>query len=135
MRVYGDGKYVRDWLYVEDHCRSIDLILQKGKVGETYCIGGMTNEISNIEVVKNILALLKVDESLIEFVKDRPGHDRRYAVDWTKTNKELGYQPAHEFDEYLAKTVVWYQENKEWWQRVKSGQYKEYYERQYGKSQ
>jgi dTDP-glucose 4,6-dehydratase len=132
--MYGDGKYVRDWLHVDDHCRAIDLILQKGKIGETYCIGGMAHDISNLEVVKKIVSLVGADESLIEFVKDRPGHDRRYAVDWTKAQKELGYQPAHEFDEYLAKTVAWYKENKEWWQRVKSGQYKEYYEKQYGKT-
>lgn len=130
--VYGDGLYVRDWLYVEDHCRAIDLILQKGKIGETYCIGGMTNDISNLDVAKKIVSLLGKSEDMIEFVKDRPGHDRRYAVDWTKIHNELGWEPQHSFDEWLAKTVEWYKENHSWWDQIKSGAYKEYYEKQYG---
>lgn len=119
--VYGDGKNVRDWLYVEDHCRGIDLVLQKGKVGETYCIGGLTEDISNLEIVKKILKIMGKPESAIEFVTDRLGHDRRYALDWTKAKTELGYQPEHDFDTYLAKTVTWYQENKTWWEPLKNG--------------
>ena len=130
--VYGDGLYVRDWIYVDDHCQAIDLILEKGKIGETYCIGGMTEDINNLEVAKKILKLLGKGEDMIEYVKDRPGHDRRYAIDWSKAKKELGYQPEHDFDEYLAQTVKWYQDNQDWWQKVKSGEYKEYYKKQYG---
>jgi len=118
--VYGDGLYVRDWLYVEDHCQAIDLILQKGKIGETYLIGGLTVDISNIEIVKKILKIMKKDESEIEFVKDRPGHDRRYAIDWSKINRELGWKPEHNFDEYLKLTVDWYLKNQDWWRRLKN---------------
>jgi len=130
--VYGDGLYVRDWLYVEDHCRAIDLILQKGKTGETYCVGGLTEDISNLEVIKKIIKLLGKNESYIEFVKDRLGHDRRYALDWSKIKNELGWQPLHNFDERLEKTVNWYKENQDWWKRVKNGEYQKYYEKQYG---
>ena len=130
--VYGDGLYVRDWLYVDDHCRAIDLILEKGQTGQTYCIGGMTKSVDNLAVIKKILRLLGRGEEMIEFVKDRPGHDRRYAVDWSKAKKELGYKPEHDFDEYLERTVAWYQHNQPWWQNVKSGAYKEYYRTQYG---
>ena len=117
--VYGDGLYVRDWLYVEDHCKAIDLILQKGKVGETYLIGGLSEDISNLDIVKRILKIMGKEESQIEFVKDRPGHDRRYAIDWSRINQELGWQPEHNFDEYLKITVDWYKNNQEWWKRIK----------------
>ena len=130
--VYGDGLYVRDWLFVEDHCRGIDLILQKGKTGETYCIGGQTEDINNIEVIKKIIKLLGKNESDIEFVKDRPGHDRRYALDWSKIKNELGFSPVNSFDEGLEKTVNWYRENQDWSKKIKSGEYKKYYEKQYG---
>ena len=130
--VYGDGLYTRDWIYVDDHCRAIDLILNKGKIGETYCIGGLTEDINNLEIVKKILKILGKGEEMIEYVKDRPGHDRRYAVDWSKANKELGYKPEHDFDTYLKQTVEWYQNNQDWWQKVKSGEYQEYYRTQYG---
>ncbi len=130
--IYGDGLYVRDWLYVEDHCRAIDLILQKGKLGETYCIGGLTEDINNLEVIKKILKILGKDENSIEYVKDRLGHDRRYALNWSKIKSELGWEPQHSFDEWLVKTVEWYKENKEWWQDVKNGAYKDYYKKQYG---
>lgn len=130
--VYGDGMYVRDWLYVEDHCRAIDFILQKGKIGETYCIGGLTEDIDNLSVIKKILNILGKDESFIEYVKDRPGHDRKYSIDWSKIKNELGWSPLHSFDEWLLATVRWYQENREWWQSVKNGEYKEYYKKQYG---
>jgi len=131
--VYGDGLYVRDWLYVEDHCRAIDLILEKGKIGETYCVGGLTEDVSNLEVIKKILKLLGKDESSIEYVKDRAGHDRRYALDWSKIKNELGWEPQYGFDEWLAKTVRWYQENTDWWRNVKNGEYQEYYQKQYSK--
>ena len=130
--VYGDGLYVRDWVYVEDHCRGIDLILEKGKIGETYCLGGMTQDINNLEVVKKILKILNKGESEIEFVKDRLAHDRRYAIDWSKAKNELGYQPKSDFEDCLEKTVQWYQQNKDWWQKVKSGEYQKYYRTQYG---
>ncbi|MBU0618727.1 GDP-mannose 4,6-dehydratase [Patescibacteria group bacterium] len=133
MPLYGDGLNVRDWLYVDDHCRAIDLCLQKGRVGETYCIGGLTEDISNLQVIKKIIKLLNKDESMIVMIKDRPGHDRRYAVDWSKAKKELGYAPEHDFDTYLQKTVEWYQQNQAWWQRVKSGDYQQYYKEWYGK--
>ena len=130
--VYGDGLYIRDWLYVEDHCRAIDLVLQKGKIGETYLVGGMMTLYPNIEIAKKIVKLLGKDESYIEFVKDRPGHDRRYDVDWSKIKNELGWEPLHEFHEWLEKTVAWYRENESWWKKVKSGDYQKYYEKQYG---
>ena len=129
--VYGDGLNVRDWLYVEDHCRAIDLILEKGKTGQTYCIGGLTQDINNLEVVKKIIKILGKNESFIEFVKDRPGHDRRYALDWSKIKNELGWEPLHNFDEWLEKTVEWYKNNQVWWKRVKSGDYQTYYQKQY----
>lgn len=130
--VYGDGLNVRDWLYVEDHCRAIEKVLQKGKIGETYCVGGVTEDINNLAVVKKILMLMHKDESMIEFVKDRPGHDRKYAIDWTKIKNELGWEPLHTFDEWLEKTVTWYKEHEDWWKHVKSGAYQEYYNKQYG---
>jgi dTDP-glucose 4,6-dehydratase len=117
--VYGDGKYVRDWLYVEDHCRAIDLIIQRGKIGETYCVGGLTDDIDNLTVIKKILAYMKKDESSIEYVKDRLGHDRRYAVDWSKIKRELGWKPAYDFDTYLVKTIEWYKEHEDWWKKLK----------------
>jgi dTDP-glucose 4,6-dehydratase len=130
--VYGDGLYVRDWLYVDDHCAAIDLILEKGKVGGTYLIGGLTEDISNLELTKKILKLMGKDESSLEHVKDRPGHDRRYAVDWSKINRELGWKPRHPFEKRLAETVQWYVDNPNWWQAVKSGEYQKYYQKQYG---
>lgn len=115
--IYGDGQYVRDWLYVEDHCRAIELVLISGKVGQTYCVGGQKKKgYNNLAVVRMILKILKLGESRIEFVKDRPGHDRRYALDWRKIKKELGWHPKYEFEEWLEKTVNWYVNNKWWWQ-------------------
>ena len=130
--VYGDGLYVRDWLYVVDHCRAIDSVLNKGKVGETYLVGGNTQDISNLEVIKKILKIMKKDEDFIGYVKDRPGHDRRYAVDWSKIQNELGWKPLHNFDEWLEKTIAWYKENENWWKDVKTGEYQKYYKEQYG---
>lgn len=130
--VYGDGLYVRDWLQVEDHCRAIEAVLMNGRVGETYCVGGMTQDISNLEIVKKIIILLGKDDSMINFVKDRPGHDRRYAIDWSKINRELGWHPAYDFETWLQKTVDWYRENREWWKRLKNAEFEKYYEGQYG---
>lgn len=132
--IYGDGLYVRDWLYVEDHCRAVEAVLQKGKAGETYCVGGLKSEISNLELAKKILKLMDKDETYLEFVKDRPGHDRRYAIDWTKIKTELDWKPKYDFDAWLNKTVDWYKENENWWRKVKSGKYKEYYKKQYGEN-
>jgi len=131
--IYGDGLYVRDWLYVADHCHAIDLVLNKGKIGETYLIGGNTQDISNLEVIKKILKIMGRDESSIEYVEDRPGHDRRYAVDWSKIKNELGWKPLHDFDEWLEKTVNWYKAQEKWWKDVKTGAYQKYYQEQYGK--
>jgi dTDP-glucose 4,6-dehydratase len=129
--VYGDGLYVRDWLYVDDHCRAIDVVLNKGKVGETYLVGGMSQLLPNIEIIKKILQIMEKDESHIEFVKDRPGHDRKYDVDFSKIHNELGWQPEHSFEEYLVKTIDWYKTHENWWKDVKSGAYKDYYKKQY----
>ena len=129
--VYGDGLYLRDWLYVDDHCRAIDLIIQKGQIGKTYLVGGLTEDISNIEIIKKILKIMDKNENLIEYVKDRPGHDRRYAIDWSTINKELGWKPEHNFDDYLKMTIDWYVKNQDWWKRIKTGEYQKYYEKQY----
>lgn len=129
--VYGDGMNVRDWLYVEDHCEAIDLILQKGKIGETYCIGG-NSEKPNIEITKKIIELMGKNEDSIEYVKDRPGHDRRYAIDFYKIKNELGWQPKISFEDGLQKTIDWYKNNESWWKNIKSGDYQKYYEKQYG---
>jgi len=130
LPVYGDGLNVRDWIHVEDHCRALWTALEKGAAGQTYNIGG-GNEIENIKLVKMILKILGKPERLIKFVKDRPGHDRRYAIDCTKLRKELGWQPRIRFEEGLDATVRWYIDNKEWWRKIKSGQYLEYYKKQY----
>ena len=125
LPVYGKGENVRDWLYVEDHCAAIDLILRKGRVGETYNIGGH-NERRNIDVVRTILKELGKPGSLIEYVEDRKGHDRRYAIDPTKIHEELGWEPATKFDEGIKRTIQWYLANKSWWEDIVSGEYKEY---------
>jgi len=116
--VYPPGNQIRDWLYVEDHCRAIDLILHKGLIGKTYLIGGQTEDVTNLQVVEKIISLMGRGE--MEFVTDRPGHDVRYAIDWSKTKDELGYQPAYSFDEYLQKTIDWYVHNESWWKRIKA---------------
>lgn len=130
LPVYGKGENVRDWLYVEDHCEAIDLIVRKGRVGEVYNIGGH-NERANIDVVKTILTILGKDESLITYVTDRPGHDQRYAIDPNKINKELGWLPKTSFEEGIKKTIQWYLDNQEWWQNIISGEYKDYYQKMY----
>jgi dTDP-glucose 4,6-dehydratase len=131
LPIYGDGLNVRDWIYVEDHCQAIDVIMHHGKSGEIYNIGG-ASERTNLEVVRTILEVLAKPESLIHFVKDRPGHDRRYAMDFSKLKKELGWEPNVTFEEGIKKTVTWYVEHQDWWQRIKTGEYMEYYERMYG---
>ncbi|QSQ07950.1 dTDP-glucose 4,6-dehydratase 2 [Koleobacter methoxysyntrophicus] len=131
LPVYGDGKNVRDWLYVEDHCLAIDLIIHSGRVGEVYNIGGH-NERTNLEVVKTILKELGKSEKLITYVKDRPGHDLRYAIDPTKIKNELGWEPKTGFEDGIKKTIKWYLDNKEWWEEIISGEYKNYYEKMYG---
>ena len=129
--IYGDGLYVRDWLFVQDHCAAIDLVLQKGQVGETYCIGTNEPEIPNIEVVKKIIKAVDAKEDRLEYVKDRPGHDRRYAIDSTKIKKELGFKPKYTFDSALAATVEWYRKNQDWWKKLKNKDYNDYYRKQY----
>ncbi len=131
LPVYGDGKNVRDWIYVIDHCRAIDLVLKKGKPGEIYNIGA-SNEWQNIDIAKLILKKLGKPESLIKFVKDRPGHDRRYAMDWTKIKVELGWKPIYNFEDALTETINWYIQNENWWKRVISGEYQNYYQTWYG---
>lgn len=130
LPVYGKGENVRDWLYVEDHCSAIDLIIRKGKIGEVYNIGGH-NERTNLEVVKTIIKELDKSEDLIEFVTDRPGHDRRYAIDPTKIHNELGWLPATKFDDGIKKTIDWYLTHKSWWEKIISGEYKDYYDKMY----
>lgn len=129
LPVYGDGKNVRDWLYVEDHCRAIDLIIRNGRVGEVYNVGGH-NEKTNLEVVQLIIAALGKGE--IKFVRDRAGHDRRYAIDPTKIHNELGWLPQTKFEDGIQKTIQWYLDNKSWWENIVSGEYQKYYERMYG---
>jgi len=130
LPVYGKGENVRDWLYVEDHCSAIDLIIHKGRVGEVYNIGGH-NERTNLEIVKTILKELGKPESLIIYVKDRPGHDLRYAIDPSKIKNELGWEPTISFDEGIKKTIKWYLDNKQWWENIINGEYKNYYEKVY----
>ncbi len=130
--LYGDGMNIRDWLYVEDHCEAIDLIIHQGKIGETYCVGG-NSEKTNKEITLKVLELMGKNKDSIEFVKDRAGHDRRYAIDFSKIKNELGWSPKVSFEEGLQKTVKWYKNNEDWWKNIKSGEYKEYYQKQYGK--
>lgn len=131
LPVYGTGENVRDWLYVEDHCRAIDMILENGNVGEVYNIGGH-NERSNLDVVKTILKQLGKPESLITFVGDRKGHDLRYAIDPSKIHGELGWLPETKFDDGIRQTIDWYLNNESWWKNIISGDYMEYYEKMYG---
>ncbi|MDQ0231437.1 dTDP-glucose 4,6-dehydratase [Metabacillus malikii] len=132
LPVYGDGLNVRDWLHVEDHCQAIDLVLHKGVNGEVYNVGG-NNERTNIDIVKTILKQLGKPESLIKYVTDRPGHDRRYAIDATKLRNELGWKPKYTFETGIEQTINWYLENQDWWKNIISGDYQEYFESQYGK--
>jgi len=128
--VYGEGKNVRDWIYVDDHNKGVEAIIKKGKIGETYCLGG-DKELANIELTKKILKIMGFGEEMIEYVKDRPGHDFRYAMDYVKAKNKLGWQPKVNFEAGLKKTIDWYKENKDWWKRIKSGEYLKYYRKQY----
>ncbi|MCL2197386.1 MAG: dTDP-glucose 4,6-dehydratase [Defluviitaleaceae bacterium] len=130
LPVYGDGLYVRDWLHVEDHCAAIDLAMHNGKNGEVYNIGG-NNEKPNIFIVKTIIEALGKDESLIKYVTDRPGHDRRYAIDATKITRELNWQPKYNFETGIKTTIDWYLNNIEWWTNIRNGEYMEYYDKMY----
>lgn len=131
LPVYGDGLNIRDWLYVEDHCSAIDLVLHQGVAGEVYNIGG-NNERTNIQIVGTILEFLGKPESLIKYVQDRLGHDRRYGIDATKITTELGWEPQYPFNKGIKETIEWYLNNKTWWQRIQSGEYQDYYAKQYG---
>lgn len=131
LPVYGEGLNVRDWLYVEDHCSAIDLVMRKGTPGEVYNVGGH-NEKRNIDVVRTILKTLDKPESLITYVKDRPGHDRRYAIDPSKIHRELGWLPETKFEDGIEKTITWYVKNHGWWERILAGEYRDYYEKMYG---
>jgi len=130
LPIYGDGMNVRDWIYVEDHCRALDCVLQNGKEGEVYNIGG-ASERTNLYVAKSILDHLGKPHSLIRFVADRPGHDRRYAIDFSKIKRELGWSPTISFEEGISRTIEWYQTHREWWKKIKTGEYLDYYRRMY----
>jgi dTDP-glucose 4,6-dehydratase len=130
LPVYGDGKNVRDWLHVEDHCAAIDRVFHKGKTGEIYNVGG-SNEWMNIDIVRLVLKLVNKPESLITFVQDRLGHDRRYAIDSSKIRRELNWKPAYTFERGIRETVQWYIDNRTWWENIISGGYQEYYKRMY----
>ncbi len=130
LPVYGKGENVRDWLYVEDHCRAIDMIIHNGRVGEVYNIGGH-NERTNLQVVETIIDALGKSRDLIQYVTDRPGHDMRYAIDPTKIHDELGWEPTTKFDDGIKKTIDWYLNNKTWWEKIISGEYQNYYEKMY----
>lgn len=129
--LYGDGQNVRDWIHVSDHCEAILVILERGEAGSVFNIGGGC-ELPNIEIARRILGYLGHDESMIEYVKDRPGHDRRYAIDFNRLSKELGWRPRIAFERGLAETIDWYKANEAWWRRIKTGEYMTYYEKQYG---
>lgn len=130
--IYGDGKYVRDWLYVEDHCRAIEAILEKGELGKTYLVGGMHEEVNNETLIKEIARLMDVSfQDIAQYTKDRPGHDRRYAIDWSATQNKLGWTPQETLESGLKKTIHWYEHNESWWRNVKNGSYREYYQQQY----
>jgi len=128
--LYGDGQQVRDWLFVEDHCEGVDIIIHRGKVGESYCLGGAVEK-TNLAITKEIFRLLGKSEDMVEYVKDRPGHDRRYAMDFSKAKRELGWEPRTSFEDGMRNTVEWYKNNRDWWKQVKSGEYLEFYNKQY----
>jgi dTDP-glucose 4,6-dehydratase len=130
LPIYGDGLQVRDWIYVEDHCRALDAVLRHGREGEVYNVGGQSEK-TNLAVARAILGRLEKPDSLIQFVRDRPGHDRRYAIDFFKIRRELGWEPSFSFEEGMDLTVDWYRTHQEWWRKIKTGEYLEYYDRMY----
>jgi dTDP-glucose 4,6-dehydratase len=130
LPIYGDGLNVRDWIHVEDHCRALEMVLERGRAGEVYNIGG-EEEKTNLEITKTILQMLGKSDSLIQYVTDRPGHDRRYAIDFSKIKKEIGWKPIYSLGEGLKQTVRWYIDHEVWWRRIKSGAYREFYEKHY----
>jgi dTDP-glucose 4,6-dehydratase len=132
LPVYGDGKNVRDWIHVEDHCDAVSVVLDRGRIGEVYNAGGRS-ERKNIDIVRALLELTGKPESLIRYVTDRPGHDRRYAINCDKIERELGWAPRHRLEEGLAETVAWYKANAPWWQAIRSGEYRDWYEKNYGR--
>ena len=129
--VYGAGDNIRDWLHVIDHCRAIDTVVRRGRIGETYCVGGNA-ERTNMQITQIILDAMGAGEEMIEYVADRKGHDKRYAIDNTKIKTELGWEPSITFEEGIARTIQWYKDNEKWWRDIKSGEYQEYYKKQYG---
>jgi dTDP-glucose 4,6-dehydratase len=131
--IYKPGNQIREWLYVEDHCSGIEAILEKGKIGETYFIGPNNPELSNLEIIKKLLAIMSIGSDMLEMVGDRPGHDQKYAIDHSKIFKELGWKPKYGLDESLKMLVDWYRNNQPWWKKVKSGEYQKYYSQQYDK--
>lgn len=131
--IYGTGENIRDWIYVDDHNAGVDAIIKKGRIGETYCLGG-GNELAIIKITEKILELIGAGKEMIEYIKDRPGHDLRYAMDTAKAEKELGWKPKTDFAEGLKKTVEWYKNNESWWRNIKSGEYRDYYKKQYGEA-
>jgi dTDP-glucose 4,6-dehydratase len=133
LPIYGDGRQVRNWLYVEDFCRGIHAVLTQGRAGEAYNVGG-PDECENLEVVRRVIELTGAEESLIEYIEDRPGHDRRYSLSSEKLSAELGWEARVHFAEGLERTVAWYRDNEEWWAPIRSGEYREYYEKQYGRA-
>jgi dTDP-glucose 4,6-dehydratase len=130
LPIYGDGRNVRDWIYVEDHCRALDVVVHRGKEGEVYNVGGRSEK-PNVAVAKTILDRLGKPHSLIRFVADRPGHDRRYAIDFSKIERELGWKPSVSFEEGIRLTIEWYITHREWWKKIKTGDYQNYYKRMY----
>ncbi|NCF75511.1 MAG: NAD-dependent epimerase/dehydratase family protein, partial [Xanthomonadaceae bacterium] len=130
--LYGNGKNIRDWIHVDDHSVGVDYIIKKGKIGETYCLGG-NNELNNLEITKKILKIMRKNKDMIEYIKDRPGHDFRYAMNFDKIKEELGWRPMINFEQGLRKTIEWYKNNQKWWKNIKLGEYKDYYKNQYGK--
>jgi len=130
LPIYGDGLNIRDWIYVEDHCRALDLVLRRGEEGEVYNVGG-ESEKTNLSVAETILDHLEKPHSLIRFVADRPGHDRRYAIDFSKIRRDLGWRPSVSFEEGIRRTIEWYETHREWWQKIKTGEYMEYYKGMY----
>lgn len=131
--VYGKGDNIRDWIHVNDHNRGVDMILKYGKIGQTYCLGG-NSEKTNLEITHKILELMDKGEEMIEYVEDRKGHDKRYAIDFSKAKNELGWEPQISFESGLQETIDWYRNNQDWWKKIKSGEYQEYYKRQYEKN-